>query len=497
MITPEENLKSIVEEIQNNKIMLPDFQRQFDWSIEKQSGLVASVLTKLPVGGILLLKADSKDYKSKRIGLDSKEAISGSIPEKTNFLLDGQQRMTCLTNVFSDVIHEASEQKVSKLASRQLLATRFYLKIECWSADIVPESQKDLFGIRTLDFRFDVSKGQEPDFLTADISEYIECRPFYASEYGKAPYMPGKRYDDKLDDYCFETNGVYLIPLYLLVGSSLHDDKLRKKRLLSIIKSMRTRIVNAITTYHDNLDNSQKEEFAYSVLTEIGDKDEYEKAEDKEGVFGGLVNDKAELWEDYFQKYLYSCVEKIKLNKIEMPEGSRARAIDIYENMNMGGMSLSTLDLVAARVAKVSQEPLYDRILKYLSEYKDYNTDAIPNEVKTYIPKKYNASTNIKAIDSRVLKNCSDLFLELLGLYCNNKDYNPNKAKCIYSKSAQILRLSEKEIDDNCQKVCIALDRAFAFLQMRCGIRNLSDVNYKVMIRLIAYIFTNDKWYNS
>lgn len=98
-------------------------------NIEKQIGLVASVLTKLPVGGILLLEADSKDYKSKRIGLDSKEKIVGEIPQKTNFLLDGQQRMTCLTNVFSDVIHEASEKKVSRLAARQLLATRFYLKI--------------------------------------------------------------------------------------------------------------------------------------------------------------------------------------------------------------------------------------------------------------------------------------------------------------------------------------------------------------------------------
>ena len=60
MITPEENLKSIVEDIQKNEIMLPDFQRQFDWSLEKQRALVASVLTKLPVGGILLLKADAK-----------------------------------------------------------------------------------------------------------------------------------------------------------------------------------------------------------------------------------------------------------------------------------------------------------------------------------------------------------------------------------------------------------------------------------------------------
>lgn len=497
MITPEENLKSIIEEIQKNEIMLPDFQRQFDWDLEKQSGLVASVLTKLPVGGILLLKADSKDYKSKRIGLDSKEGITGSIPSKTNFLLDGQQRMTCLTNVFSDVIHEASEKKVSKLASRQLLATRFYLKIDRWSESIIPESQKDLFGIRSLDFRFDVSKGQEPDFLTADISDKIEYRTFLASEYDKKPYMPGQRYDDKLDDYCFETPGVYLIPLYLLVGSDSKDDKLRKKRLLAIIKRMKDQIVEAISTYHANLDSLQKEAFAFSVITDPLDRDGYKKASDKDKEFDTLVSDKADLWEDYFQKYLYSCVENIKLNKIEMPEGSRARAIDIYENMNMGGLSLSTLDLVAARVAKVSQDSLYDRILAYLTKNKKYNMSAIPVEVKAFLPKDYNASKSTGAVDTRVSKACADLFLEVLGLYCNNKTYDFNEAKCIYSKSPQILKLSEKEIDENCEKVCVAIDRALCFLQTRCGIQTVSDVNYKLMIRLIAYIFTNDKWYNS
>lgn len=71
------------------------------------------------------------------------------------------------------------------------------------------------------------------------------------------------------------------------------------------------------------------------------------------------------------------------------------------------------------------------------------------------------------------------------------------EAKCAYSKSSQILKLSEEEIDSNCEKVCIAMDRAFAFLQIRCGVQSLSDVNYKLMIRLIAYIFTNDKWYGS
>lgn len=128
---------------------------------------------------------------------------------------------------------------------------------------------------------------------------------------------------------------------------------------------------------------------------------------------------------------------------------------------------------------------------------KKYNEAAFPKEIRRYIPLNYNASTKIKAVDTRASKSCSGLFLEVLGLYCNNKNYDPAEAKCAYSKSSQILKLSEEEIDSNCEKVCIAMDRAFAFLQIRCGVQSLSDVNYKLMIRLIAYIFTNDKWYGS
>ena len=147
--------------------------------------------------------------------------------------------------------------------------------------------------------------------------------------------------------------------------------------------------------------------------------------------------------------------------------------------------------------AKVSRESLYDRISKCLINNKKYNEAAFPKEIRRYIPLNYNASTKIKAVDTRASKSCSGLFLEVLGLYCNNKNYDPAEAKCAYSKSSQILKLSEEEIDSNCEKVCIAMDRAFAFLQIRCGVQSLSDVNYKLMIRLIAYIFTNDKWYGS
>lgn len=495
MITQEENLKNIIEDIQKNEIMLPDFQRKFEWSIEKQRGLVASVLTMLPVGGILLLKAKSDDYKSKRIGLSSKLGISGSVPDKTDFLIDGQQRMTCLTNAFSDVIHEASEKKVQSLAPKDLLATRFYLKIDKWNESM--SSEADIYGIRTLDFKFDVSKGQEPEFLTADIIDNVVCRQFSGAEYGTtSPYMPGTDYGVDLDQYCFAEPDGYLIPLFLLVGSNTRDDKKRRKRLLDIITKIKETIVSEITTYHYNLNPVVQREFAITVLTDSAEQADYDSASDKDEKFQELVDSKAELWQDYFQNYLYSCVEKLKLNKIEMPEGSRARAIDIYENMNMGGLALSTLDLVAARVAKVSNNSLYDRIINNLTQNKKYNISAIPSGVKKFLPKDYNASTSIKAIgNNKLSKGCTDLFLELLGLYINNKNYEVSKVKAIYSKSAEILKLSEKEINDNCEKVCLALDRAFCFLQVRCGVQVLTDINYKIMVRIIAYIFTNDKWY--
>lgn len=50
------DFKEIVRNIENNKILLPDFQREFVWKDEEmQKKIVASVLAKMPVGSILLL----------------------------------------------------------------------------------------------------------------------------------------------------------------------------------------------------------------------------------------------------------------------------------------------------------------------------------------------------------------------------------------------------------------------------------------------------------
>ena len=62
MLQPfQESLDKTITKIKNNRILLPNFQRDFVWREEdNQKNLVASVLTKMPIGNILLLKVKEK-----------------------------------------------------------------------------------------------------------------------------------------------------------------------------------------------------------------------------------------------------------------------------------------------------------------------------------------------------------------------------------------------------------------------------------------------------
>ena len=74
MSEQKSNLVEIINKIEKNQILLPDFQREFVWKDEdQQKQLVASVLCKMPVGSILLLESDPDDYAAKVIGCSKKQ----------------------------------------------------------------------------------------------------------------------------------------------------------------------------------------------------------------------------------------------------------------------------------------------------------------------------------------------------------------------------------------------------------------------------------------
>ncbi len=210
----------IISKIEKKEIVLPDFQRGFVWkSEEEQCKLVASVLARMPIGSILLLKSNHKEYLSKLIGCRKEQDLS-DVHGEVEFLLDGQQRITVLANVFSSIIHEICP-KVSEL-SAPALKRRFFLRIPKWREI---SKEQDWFGVSDLVFKYDGSK-KDPDFLSSEIYPFIECLSFKAGD--DKPYNPQTELSTELDNFCVSYEKGYLIPLYLLAPSKINNDKQAK-----------------------------------------------------------------------------------------------------------------------------------------------------------------------------------------------------------------------------------------------------------------------------
>ena len=76
----------------------------------------------MPIGSILLLTSSADEYCSKVIGKNA-DLDASDIVENVDFLLDGQQRITVLTNVFSNVIHDNCERYLGKTISNDYIDT--------------------------------------------------------------------------------------------------------------------------------------------------------------------------------------------------------------------------------------------------------------------------------------------------------------------------------------------------------------------------------------
>lgn len=101
--------------------------------------------------------------------------------------------------------------------------------------------------------------------------------------------------------------------------------------------------------------------------------------EDISEKFAKILESQRSTWASNMYTYLKFCITQINLSQIVLEESQRARAIDIYENLNRGGVSLDIFDLVMARVARVTSEPFYRRLERNVATGcgETYSTDYI------------------------------------------------------------------------------------------------------------------------
>ena len=115
------DLKTILADIDAGKLQLPEFQRSYVWNDSDVRSLLASVAKGYPVGALLTLQTGGDvKFKPRLIeGVPPKAIAPGEL------LLDGQQRMTSLYQVFF-----ASAPVRTKDDKKQIIDRYYYLDIK-------------------------------------------------------------------------------------------------------------------------------------------------------------------------------------------------------------------------------------------------------------------------------------------------------------------------------------------------------------------------------
>ena len=118
-LTPMYELGEYLKWTRSGEIQLPDFQRGYKWEDERIRQLLVTVLRGHPLGVVMLLKTGNTQVRFKPRAIEGVTWPRGSRPKF--LLLDGQQRLTSLTQALSGDGAVATKDSRGKLLDRRYL----------------------------------------------------------------------------------------------------------------------------------------------------------------------------------------------------------------------------------------------------------------------------------------------------------------------------------------------------------------------------------------
>lgn len=553
------NFTDLLDGVIHDKVLLPDFQRGFKWDVNKQKALVCSVLSRFPLGTLLILKGEKGTFGSKSIG-STKNYIkvdNETAKDEMSFLLDGQQRLTVLANAFSPVIL-GKEDKYSGLNNV------FFLRIPKWKS-VYDEFNKvrdkgikekneffetnDIFHLSNLSFPSDYIE-KYPKFATDKIADDVLTEGYLKRKHSiDYLYKKWAESTNTLFDYipkdCKEDEKAYFVPLFLL-SPNKEGKKTEKEEKTELLRNvffdqLGDAIAVEIKTYielnkndddkingiiDDLYSDSTIKELAAQMRTTINNwkKENCVEHQKYDDDLKNKIKERVKKWRDSFKKYLCtSCLKGMTINKIELSSNQSDRAISIFTNMNQTSVVLDEFDLLVARVAICMEGKNY---VEYLKECFDKDNDFKIDEVlkdkpeiiesfkKNIILSDANGSDNTKentkskktiieffnifdTNDNELSSLIKQTILKLLHLYAKRKDFNYCELPKEFCSTNKTRLLDPNEMKNITPKICLAIKRALIFFLSRCGIRSLSDINYQQHMFLVSAFFLNDAWYNN
>ncbi|ADQ44949.1 protein of unknown function DUF262 [Caldicellulosiruptor kronotskyensis 2002] len=464
-------LREIFKAIEENKLVLPDFQREFVWEIEKQKRLLASLLVKLPIGSFLILEGERGMFPAKKVCYVSEYINLNEVKEECGYILDGQQRISTLCSAFKDYGNDI--EKIYKN-----LRYRWFLRIK------PQDGEEDIFGWTRL--KFNGLDKYEPE----QVIDFIECKKINEREKNKwfhpkykMELLENDEMNKRLNEIAEKAAEEYFVPLYSIWQYTAHDkDQDLHRQVLYKIAEKRRDELKA-----DMKDGKIKPEDILSNINPLIRQYIESGLEEKiNDAWASLVARWVESVASYLENLFDTEINLIKLDKDQMP-----RAISVFESINEGGTQLSVYDLVVAKAATPDLISLTNRIKEIVITKIDISDALWGNNIGSK-PTNWQANRIGLIEDNNISKFFKNQYLNLLSLYSNVKYGNVDELKVELIKKSKQLSIERDKINTNTEKVVRALIKAAAFLHFRCGVIGVTNIPYDLMILPIAYVFIHD-----
>ncbi|MEL4881398.1 MULTISPECIES: DUF262 domain-containing protein [Shewanella] len=499
----ERSLSDTFKKINDQTLLLPDFQRDYKWVTAKQQSLLASILLKFPVGSSLILEGQSDDFALRKIGETVQHTLTESAP--CEYLLDGQQRTTTLYNAFNDVFDfsQFSDQvELSEFISKKAnpMKVRWFIRVPVVGK--ANENVTDVFHAAKVVFDKDGLDHFEPNDIV-DIFSYETFNERNSKGVSKwfSPYYQlkslqmGKTKPQVITQFVNDCIDFGMIPLFMIGTKSIVVN-----RILEGIAEINMQAIR--DKYEDDFEFIKEHYDTAQLFDGINSIEECEESgivfsEEIEKIFNTCKSE----WKNNVSNYLVRDIfEDYKLNSLVTND--IRRAIPIFCHLNDGGMKLDDFDLVSAKVAKSISGDTSTYSLSSIIRSMFVN----PVTLCASLQHACGASERLDLHDldslsdglpsgylsKAILAICTALARREIELDAGN-DFEVKKkdtsSKTLLSLDTQIIR---KYIETS----TLAVQRAYAFLLIRCGVYNSNKLHYKLMIQPIAYIFAEDRFWN-
>jgi hypothetical protein len=456
---------------ESRKLLLPNFQRDFVWSLEDQRSLAASLLLDIPLGSLLFLSGVTSEFSSRSIG--SKERAKFEAEAECEYVLDGQQRLSSLYSIIADPYRGENW-------SDHIRGSYWNLRYR-WAISVRPEIDgSDLFGSRHLSFH---ELPAEPDLVRPRLTAFrVKLSAPTASDW----HHPGWRSELPEQQHLLELVNAAakdeMIPLWRIAADGDSDGSLHVRVLQKIAATNKEKLEAKID------DGGEVIEEIRRALTQI--RPDIDENSPVQTIREGLADLRAQWVQS--MKQLLAGMSRFKIPVVDLPVKQVDRAIVIFESMNRGGTPLSTFDLLTARLARTDEQGnLSELVSERISACKIPITEEIWGVIPSPRPDTWSPQSDAVALakdsPSTTFKNSFLAMLSLLANLAKGAELTPATMK-----QTEILNLQPEQVGAYWKPATDAILRAWAFLQIRCGIRSESDLRNKLLVIPIALALRAD-----